>query len=294
MSSRLYTSVLICIVAIASMATCIAQPLRSGIPDHAELDTIDLVYSFDVGETVTYRVTTHDTLVLSGANSVLQAAERSHIVSYTCDSIVRDGYVLTMRYSGYAARERRDSLPLVTRTAHPWTEHSYTFLMTPDGRRVRLLSKSDSLVAPAGPFQPLLLPYLGDRWTHVGSSQMFDIAHWLIDNVAPAIIWNGTSFRAITERREAFGLAAIGVSLTETGRATYEASGGRITDAIINSEGHYWYSPMLGYPVAGEVVSMNRLEIRSNGAQAEGRQVIHTTFEIVAEADIGLRDNASR
>lgn len=293
----MHSRILIYLVALAAVfvsTRAVAQPMRPD--DQRSLDTIDLIYGFDVGESVTYRVVTNDTLVLYGANTVMQAAERSYVVSYTCDSLVYDGYIMTMRYGGYVAREWRDSLPTVTRTSHPWTERSYTFLMTPDGRRVRLLNSIDvSSAAPAGPFQPLLLPYIGDRWTYVGSSQAFDIAHWLIDNVAPAVLSTGTTFRAVTGRQDILGLATIGISITDAARAKYEPDDGRSTSAIINSESHYWFSPLLGFPVAGELVTMNKLEMRArDGAEAEGRQIIHTTFGMIDGADEALRDTSSR
>jgi hypothetical protein len=285
---RFRSTLLVAFVTMVAAAHLGAQPMRPGAQPSrgdrtAALDTVRLVYDFEPGESVTYRVVTYDTLFFHGANSFIQSAERSHLVTYRCDSLVRDGIVLTISYGGYVARESRDTFPAALRTSHPWTNRTHTILMNDDGRRIRFLSSTEAPgVAPAGPFQPLILPYLGEPWTYVGSSQVFELNHFLLDNVAPPILSGGSVFRTVAARVDTLGVATVVLDFAETGRTKYLAENGNETQATINGESRFWYSPMLGFPVAGDLVSTASLALRAaNGSEAGGRQKTHISFAMV-------------
>jgi hypothetical protein len=284
---------------IVILAGLVAAPLgaqtkkqRKGAKKNAPavaLDTVNLAYRLQPGATISYHVVSHDTLYLYGGNSLSQSAERSYIVTYTCDSLTRDGLVMSMRYDGYAAREQRDSLPVVTRTSHPWTDRTIRFLMTSDGRRVRYLSDDKTTgTSPSGPFQPLVLPFLGSDTTYVGDSQVFDLQHWLVDNVSPSVLFAGESFRTVAARRDTLGLGTIELHFSETGRSTFEPPSGPITRASINGASRCWFSPALGLPVAGHAEGLYNLTLTgANGAEATGRQKIEMQYEMV------IRDEAT-
>jgi hypothetical protein len=289
MAFRFRASLVVAVlVAVGTIPLC-AQPLRPGATATPRddrsgvVDTVRLVYDFEPGESVTYRVTTVDTLFFHGANSFIQAAERTYHVTWRCDSITYDGIAMTMSYGGYVAREWRDTFPGVVRTAHPWTDRTFSMLMNDDGRRIRFLSSTDTpAVSPAGPFQPMLMPYLGEPWTRVGASQQFELNHWLLDNVAPSILYGGSVFRTVVAREDTLGVPTVLLSIAETGRAKYLAPNASETAAIINGAARIWFSPMLGFPVAGDFEATTNLTLTApNGDLASGRQMIRTHFAMV-------------
>lgn len=276
------------IAILASAPLCAQSSRAGGRPPGGALDTVRLLYDLDPGESVTYRVVTYDTLYFQGGNEFLQAAERSYHVTYRCDSVTRDGIAMSMIFEGYAAREWRDSLPPITRTSHPWTNRSFAFLMNSDGRRIRFISALDTPgVAPSGPFQPMLLPFLGSEWSYVGASNTFELNHWLLDNVMPSILFSGSVFRTVAARRDTLGVPTIELTFAEAGRATYKAENGTETLAIVNTESIIWHSPMLGVAVAGELHSGDKLQLRApDGSAADGVQLVSTYFQMVGGDDV--------
>jgi hypothetical protein len=254
------------------------------------LDSARIAYHLEPGATVSYHVVAHDTLALYGGNAYLHAAERSWIVTFTCDSIVPEGMIVTMRYDGYAAREWRDSLPPVTRTSSPWTDAAHTFMITADGRHTRQVwPKEGTSVAPAGPFQPQLLPFLGAESTFIGSSEMFELTQMLSENAMPPTAYNGSIFRTLVRRVDTLGVETIEIALSETGQSTYEGAGGLATRSVINGASRFWFSPLLGLPVAGHAEAIMNLTLHNQqGAEAGGRQSIGLDYELV------IRDEATR
>jgi hypothetical protein len=258
----------------------------STAPTAAPLDSVVLRYGFQPGTAISYHVVTHDTLYLYGANQLAQAAERAYIVTYACDSLTRDGIVLSMSVSRYVAREWRNDLPEVSRTSHPWTERTARFLMSYDGRRLRNLNVGEPIVVgPTGPFQPLVLPFIGSEHTVVGASELFDLSHWIVESVTPPILSSGSAFRTVVRRHDTLGVPTIEMSFSNTGRGTYDP-GNRapVTTATINGASRTWFSPMLGLPVAGEAIALHNLTLRGgNGDEGTGRQSVHMTYQMVID-----------
>ena len=286
-------SILFALAILAAVVTpADAQVARKpGMP----ADVVRLAYDFSPGESVTYRVITTDSLVLWGMNLTQQTAERTQHVTITCDSVTRDGFVLTLRTDAYAARERRDSLPVVTRTTHPWLAAPITVLMARDGRRVRMLGTVDSsALSPTGPFHPMLFPYLGEEMAHIGSAEIFELNHQLVDNAVPPAISRGSVFRTVAGQLDTFGLSTVDITFAETGRATYEPPTGITTAAVISGGSRHFFSPLLGFPVAGRADAMYNLTLTSpRGAEATGRQIVSVRYSMVdpLEAELPVAPN---
>lgn len=295
MLSRMPFAVLVCILFAATLSPSFAQERAAGAtPAAGQPEPITVLYDFTPGESVWYEVATYDTLLLNGANQLLQTAEREYTVSFTCDSLVRDGFAMTMRSHAYSSRERRDTLPSTTRTSHSWLRRPLSFVMRYDGRRVRFITQIDTpSVAPGGPFQPLLLPFVGEPRALTGKSETFKESHWLLDNASPPVLWTGSMFRSIEKRVDSAGMPTLELAFAETGRARYEPANGVSTEAVTNASSRHWFAPMLGFPVAGEVHAIYNLTMSTPRGDGEGRQIVNTVYHILDADEIARLDAPS-
>lgn len=245
-----------------------------------KLDTVLLRYDFTPGEKVTYRVIAYDSIVIYDTTWRSLARERAELVTFRCDSVVPNGYIMSMTTSEYVATERLDTLPPITRNTHDWVDRTTRFLMSPTGRRIDLIGATDRPGnAPGGPFAPLLLPNLGEQekgW--VGQSGAYKNEQWLVDNIYPPIKWTSTDFRIIPDRKDTLGAKTVQIGISEVGSIAYQVPGNKdnpVTRATINGGGDYFFSPKLGLMVGGsfDLIANFTLEL-PNGRKVNGRHVM--------------------
>ncbi len=276
-------------------AVCAVVALLPGTPVSAQpstaVDSVTLRYDFKPGDHVTYRVISFDSVMIFSRTKRQIVRERVETVMFRCDSLVADGYAMTVVTTGYAATEYIDTLPAVTRNEHPWVGREIPFVMTPSGRRLRRLPAADSLiagVAPGAPFQPLLLPDLGGEATFVGASGTFQAKQLMVDNVYPPVELTGTSFRVIPTRVDTAGHKALRVVLNDVGKVEYllvaPGDGKIVTTTGINGAGEFYYDTNLGSIFAGQYMLIGDFQMRtSDGGEAEGRHVLSMMYEIAEE-----------
>lgn len=251
------------------------------------LDTVRIRYNFKQGQTVTYRAVSYDSIIIYDTKWRTLARERVEIVTYTCDSVLRDGYVMTVTTQQYAATEKLDTMPPVTRTDHPWLERPVTFLMDPAGRRVDLVA-GDTVIAnaPGGPFAPALLPHFGSGVMYVGQTATFTNEQWLTDNSYPPVRWSGPTFRAIDGRVDTLGRKGlVHLNMTDVANITNKVPGNDdnpVTKTVINGGGDYYFDQTLGYPVAGSYGQIARFTMEfPNNKKVDGRHLTGMYYELV-------------
>jgi hypothetical protein len=260
--------------------------------DGGRLDTVRLTYGFKQGESITYRVISRDSILLyddRGEHSMVR--ERVEHVRFYCDTIIEQGYVLTATTTDYVADEHFDTLAPVTRTSHPWVGRSMTFVMSPQGKRIALLAgMGDTSSAPGAPFQPLLLPFLGDSVSYVGASMNFKDAQWMFENAFPPVYVSGAMFRVIPRRVDTLGVKAVEVRISGAEQMQYTppAIGGSQTNVrtIINGGGSYYFVSKTGYPVGGFYSKIANFTImQKDQALATGRHLLGMTYELLKDEE---------
>ncbi|MGE3802351.1 MAG: hypothetical protein AB7H80_15150 [Candidatus Kapaibacterium sp.] len=256
-----------------------------------EPNAYPLRYNFTQGESVTYRVISLDSLVIWDVDPRTVIRQRVERITYRCDTILPEGYGMTMILEDVVVRERVDSLPWSMKTEHPWVGQPIRFLMGVDGNRLRLrdtLAYPGSM--PGAPFQPMVIPHLGGVDTvSPGAGSIFDRDMWLLDNVYPPVKWQGGGLRKIRGVGDTLGHHAIVVELSETGQVWYSppytGKNSLTTHTVVNGSGTYWISLDAGYPVAGDhqlIGNITFTSTRPDGTEEErsGRQIISMIFSL--------------
>jgi hypothetical protein len=275
-----------------SFALSLGLLLAACLPASAQkaLDSISLRYNFVKGATIRYRVIAYDSIVLYDKHWRTLARERAEVVQFHCDSVLPadSGYIMTIMTTGYAATERIDSLPPITRDTAMWVNRPITFLMSVSGRRLKLKAASDDPgTSPGGPFEPLLLPYLGDDRTYVGSSGAYPTEQYMFDNVFPPVFWKGSTFRTIVGRMDTLKQKVLHVTLSDVGNLSYRMPGSDdnpATSATVNGAGDYYLGTKLGYPIGGTYNLIARFTMARPGKEkVDGRHILGMYFELLKE-----------
>ena len=250
-----------------------------------------LRYDLSQGENVTYRVVSYDSIVIWDHQPRVLIRERAERVNYRCDTILPDGYGMTVTLMEAVVREKFDSLPWVIRADHPFVGQPIRFLMGPDGERIRLrdtLEFAGSM--PGAPFQPLLIPALGGADTvSVGAGSVFERKMWLLDNVYPPVQMQGGAIRKILGTQDTLGHPVVMIELSETGQVWYTpppppGSTGEnvVTHTRVNGGGRYWIDFEAGYPVAGDYQLIGNITFTNEQTDKErlGRHTIYMEYRI--------------
>jgi len=258
--------------------------------DAQKLDSIRLRYTFTAGQTIRYRVVAFDSIMIYDKKWRVLSRERAEEVTLRCDSVLPNdgGYIMTTRMTQYAASETYDSLPPVVRDTSAWVNRPITFLMTISGKRLTLKAATDDPgTSPGGPFEPLLLPNLGDDHTYVGSSGAFPNEQYMFDNIFPPVFWKGSTFRTIVGRLDTLKQKALEIQLSDVGNLSYQMPGddaNPITTATINGSGQYFLGTKLGYPIGGNYSLIARFTLsRPDKQNVDGRHILGMYFELLTD-----------
>lgn len=246
-------------------------------------------YDLEQGESVTYRVVSLDSIVIWREKPQLLLRQRVERITYRCDTVLPDGYGMSMTLNDVVIRERMDTMPWVTRDYHPWTGTAIYFVMDRQGERLRLRDTLDAPgVLPGAPFQPLLIPHLGPGADNPQKKNpMFDREMWLLENAYPPVQWKGSILRKVLGDADTLGRSTSAVQLNEVGQLWFFPKGPNGKEEIsmharLNGTGNYWIDFKEGYPVAGDYTMIANLTFADADGKNQrfGRQVISMVYEI--------------
>ncbi|MDB5033177.1 MAG: hypothetical protein JWQ98_418 [Chlorobi bacterium] len=254
------------------------------------LDSITLRYRFKQGQRLRYRIVGFDSIMIYDVRLKTLVRERASVVVFRCDSVLPNdsGYIMTVTTTAYAATEHLDSLPPITRDTNDWVGRSTSFKMMPSGKRYEFVGGIDKPGTTAGgPFEPLVLPFLADEKTWIGSNGAYPNENWLYDNIYPPIIWDGTTFRAVLERKDTLKQKTVRLSYTDVGKIVYRMNGlqkGAVTQATINGGGEYLFSQKINALIAGSYNLIGKFTLTSpDGQKVDGRHLLGITLELLKD-----------
>lgn len=260
-------------------------------PQHLQLDSVMIRYQFKPGEEVRYRSLSYDSIMIFSRTNRLIVRERIEVVRYRCDSIVPDGYAMTMTVMSYIANERADTLPAVTRDNHPWVGRYISFVMSPSGKRLRLIPSATPQAygtAPGAPFQPLLLPELGSENSFIGESRGMRTDPLLLETVYPTLQASNTMIRTTEERVDTLEEQTVRLAFSDAGSVVYSITNPDnqkvTTKTVVNAAGHYYFVPTQGKVVGGSYVTFGNIEFETTtGQRATGRHIIGMEYWLMQE-----------
>ncbi len=260
-------------------------------PDIPQLDSVLIRYRFTPGQEVRYRSLSYDSIMIFSRTNRLIVRERVEVVRYRCDSIVSDGYAMTMTVMSYLANERADTLPSVTRDNHPWVGRYISFVMSPTGKRLRGIPSATPQAygtAPGAPFQPLLLPELGPEHSFIGESRTMRTDPLLLETVYPTMQAQNLMARATEQRVDTLGQPAVRLAFSDAGNVVYSITNPDnqkvTTTTAVNAAGHYYFSPAQGQVLGGSYVTFGNIEFQtSTGQRATGRHIIGMEYWLMPE-----------
>ncbi len=162
-------------------------------------DTVCFHYKFQPGDTITYRLTAQDSIVIDFGTPLLKT--RYELIRIVCDSVSENGhYFISQELVNYIGEESRGDMTGIQRTDSPWTGRKVWFEIDSVGKRYSI-GVDDTLKAamsPGGPFQPnLIFPFKNDCKV-IDESWSYSSEIELPENGFPVPVVNqNTLFRAM-------------------------------------------------------------------------------------------------
>lgn len=260
-------------------------------PDPFQLDSVLIRYQFTPGQEVRYRSLSYDSIMIFSRTNRLIVRERVEVVRYRCDSILPDGYAMTMTVMSYSANERADTLPPIIRDTHPWVGRYISFVMSPTGKRLRAIPPATPQAygtAPGAPFQPLLLPELGPEHSFIGESQTMRTDPLLLETVYPTMQAQNLTARTTEQRVDTLGQQTVRLAFSDAGNVVYSITNPDnqkvTTTTAVNAAGHYYFSPTQGEILGGSYVTFGNIEFQTTtGQRATGRHIIGMEYWLMPE-----------
>ncbi len=280
--------VAIVIATLAGVAIDVVTPQRVSAQT---IDSLHIRYRFKQGDTLSYRLYAFDSITVFDVVTKRLTRERTEVISFRCDSVLPNGYIMTTTMREYGANETLDTLPTVRRLTNDWVGRSVTYLMSPTGFRMDMLRyKEDPGTVPGGPFEPLILPAFSgtpDSISVVGSS-IFQKDMWLFDNAFPPVKWSGTSLRRYMGMKDTLGRRSLDVQMNDVAQIAYFPGGDTdapMTQSKINGSGNYFLNPELGFPIAGtyDLIADITFTNPKTGEKVTGRHVMSVMFELLGK-----------
>lgn len=283
---------LLVVIVIAVMAPTVGLLVPQNLTAQT-IDSLHIRYRFKQGDTLSYRLYAFDSITVFDVVSKRLLRERTEIISFRCDSVLPNGYIMTTTMREYGANETLDTLPTVRRTVHDWVGRSVTYQMSSTGFRVDMLRyKEDPGTVPGGPFEPLILPAFSgnpDSMFVVGSS-IFPKDMWLFDNAYPPVKWNGTSLRRFMGTKDTLNRRSIDIQMNDVAQISYYPGGDNdapMTQSKVNGSGNYLLNPELGCPISGtyDLIADITFTNPKTGEKVTGRHVMSVMFELLGNTN---------
>ncbi|MFP4370367.1 MAG: hypothetical protein ACLFR2_12380 [Candidatus Kapaibacterium sp.] len=230
-------------------------------------DTVVFRYKFNVGDTLYYRVVSHDSIIIDYGEPLLKS--RYERIRITCDSINDvNHYILGITLVDYLAHESKGDVRGVRREHSPWLDRTVWIEMDFYGNRYsyRIDDTSQAAMAPGSAFQPFLLINFVESHKAVNESWMVkDSIHIAENGYPPPVLRYSSLFRA-KESIDTLGYMTNKAEYIRTAQGSMEL----ITDqqkiavaSIHNSWGFINMSKELFIPVSLYQTSELKLNIQS-------------------------------
>jgi len=211
------------IVIFLSFYSAKAQFLE-GLASKVIKDTICYKYSFFPGDTLYYKTTGLDSIVIGTQPALTKI--RHEKIKVWCDSIT-GGKNFHISYQMISASSREKVLnndTIVERYEHPWINKIISFVMDSSGKRLdyKFGHIKKAVVAPGGSFQPQLFLLIGESCHKENSTWLVKDTYGMPENGVPMPIIEQTSLMRAEKSLDTLGHKCKSVRFTSTGQTIYK------------------------------------------------------------------------
>lgn len=188
------------------------------------VDTTDITYHFEAGDTLIYRAEAHDSIVRGFDPALLRIRyEKWRLV---CDSVSKEGHFhLTQELLDFLGKESQGKIEDVRRDHSPWINRKAHLVIDSTGNRIASYP-DDSTVAATGPgsvFNPPLIEPLKIKTAR--TYQSWSLLKQLMDlneNAVPAPLIRQTCLFKNKPHKDTLGFDCYRLEFIKTGQGSFE------------------------------------------------------------------------
>jgi hypothetical protein len=274
-------------VFLSAILLCSASVLKAQeFPAVIQSDTVCFKLSFSKGDSLHYRVTASDSIVLEGQPTLVK--RRTETILIVCDSVGANGhFYLTQSLVGFAARENAEDTSTLMRLETPWLNRRAHFEIDSLGKRYSWSSDDTTrqAIAPGGAFQQNLIFPIMESCKRINESWMVTTLDDLPENGVPAPLQQQTTIFRALEPLDTLGehCNRFQMALTGQGVSIVGAEGRKIrTSSILTTFGLMTVSTEKHIPVHFFTTSETKLKIETQrGQSTNGKQFTRANFTLM-------------
>ncbi len=242
-------------------------------------------YKFFKGDTLTYRVSSRDSIVIEFGKPLTK--DRLEIIEITCDSVTKTNkFYLSLRLVSYIADETFSDSEKIRRTTSPWLNRVSKIIIDSAGNRFSSTVNDSSIFAmsPGGAFQPYLILTIKDNYKLDHQSWIVSTIDTLAENGTPYPILKQSSLLRADSPTDTltYSCNVFNYIRTATGKVlTITNDTNVLVESILNLGGTYYLSNKYWIPVTMTSTSEQRLTITTPEKDAmPGLHFISTVWEL--------------
>jgi hypothetical protein len=249
-----------------------------------ENDTLCFKYDLRAGDTLTYHVASHDSIIIDFEEPLLRT--RYERIVYRVDSVKNGMYFMTYYLDKFIGKESQGDLKNVNRESSPWENVKIFMQVDSLGNRFkqRIINPESFGITPGGAFQPYLFFPIKESCKKINESWLVKSTDTLAENAFPYPIMDGTSMMRVVGNLDTLGHYSKRFRYVKSAQAFYYLmEPGDTTEvfARINSGGRLTFSHKLNIPVHYFATIEQRLTFTySNGREIPGWHFTSTNFTL--------------
>lgn len=247
-----------------------------------------LGYHFRAGDSLLYKVTSYDTVIVYGKPTFVR--NREEFISIVCDFVDEQGRMYVRQTLEHITAKENAGKDSVTRSTSDWIGRTAMFIMDSTGRRTlsRQFDTSRIAMSVGGPFQPMLLPPLYDSLCHTpqyNKGWLIDRLDTLAENGYPHPLLKHFCSYIIKKEVDTLGLHCINVQYAQTGQGSVLSNNEAAqvySRTVLNGSGSMYFLTKKMIPFIGTYENLNNLTIKTpTSPETTARSITHSEFMLV-------------
>lgn len=259
-------------------------PPNDSIPDRKK-DTVCYKYSFQRGDTITYSLTSSDSIAINYGAPLTKI--RNELFELVCDSLSQRGtFFITLELLDYVGYENYGVNKNVEVRENPWKNRKVQLEIDSLGQRLSW-EISDSInpaISAGGAFQSYLLFWLKEPCKAIEETWMTSSTDELAENGFPIPLLKQSTLYQMKSPIDTLNDSCVNIEFIKTGQGSItlnEPNGINKMNSIINSFGKIYISRTRNLPVYFfNTIEQKLTIIGSEGEEQKGWHYITSHFTL--------------